>query len=268
VHLVTVVGSYAGILPHMLRHYSGLGVNSFIVHTHAESLDDPVIEEIDQIVDTFGAKVASVNVFPWSATFNQILYRLDRPQRPTDWFILADQDELQFYRDGLFELLDYCDRSGYSYVEGAFVDRLAADGRLGIVRANGSIWSQFPLGAFLTGPLLGASVNKIVAVKGNVAVGYGQHQARGSEGCPVAEHYIPVHHFKWVDGLIDRLQHRIRTRQMLEEEVWHESDRFLSYYQRHGRIETDDPRFLVSECGEDYPHWDKIKEWRTAARFF
>jgi len=42
IHLVTVVGESAHWLPHMLAHYRGLGIESFLIHAHLSRPDDPV----------------------------------------------------------------------------------------------------------------------------------------------------------------------------------------------------------------------------------
>jgi hypothetical protein len=268
VQLVTVVGASTDVLPHMLSHYYEQGVHSQLVHIHAAHRDDPLIERVKDIADSHGAEIASITVAPWSESINPILYKLSRGTAREAWFVLADSDELQRYPDGLVEALRFCDRRGYTFLEGCFVDRIAENGLLMKVEPGENIWKQFPLGACISGPLLGAVINKVVAAKGSVHVGWGQHHGLSGVRCPASELYIPVHHFKWIDGLIERLQDRIKIYNLLGEALGVESERFISYYGKDRCIRLDDPRFLVAPCAPDYPHWERLREWRIASSFF
>jgi hypothetical protein len=268
VHLVTVVGSYIDVLPHMLGHYKQLGVQSLIIHLHTSSCHDELIEKARSIVKMYDTDLASITVIPWSENINPLLYRMSQMKAPTDWFVLADQDELQRYPDTLFDALRYCEEKGYDYLEGAFVDRLSADGTLRPVTADESIWEQFPLGGCISGAVLGAVINKVVAAKGHVRIARGQHHAYSGRRCPPSELYIPVHHFKWVEGLIARLKARVEIYKRLDEQLWMESARFIEYYERKHRIDLADTRLLVGSCSPEYEHWETIRQWRLASILF
>jgi hypothetical protein len=268
VHLVTVAGGCVDVLPHMLQHYRSQGIESIIINAHSSLRNDPVLNRIEQIAFDTGAEVASVTVAPWSQSINPLLYALARLRAPNDWFVIADQDELQTYPDGILDALKFCSRRGYDFIEGCFVDRIAADGRLAPVTPKHALSDQFPLGACISGPILGAVINKIVAAKGYVKLGPGQHHAYSGKQCPPSELYVPVHHFKWVDGLLDRLRQRVEAYKRLREAIWVESQKFLSYYESSGRIQIDDPDLLVARCDPEYPYWNQLRKWRLAASFF
>src|ERR1700678_2825071 len=127
INLVTVVGAYTETLEQMLRHYRDLGITSLSVHINADSLDDELVARVRKLSSSLEADIASVNVVPWSEAINPILYAMTRSEAPEEWFVLADADEFQVYPDALSDVLDYCNRSGYDFVEGCFVDRIASN---------------------------------------------------------------------------------------------------------------------------------------------
>lgn len=275
VTLVTVVGESIDILSHMLSHYRTLGVDSFIIHAHGQTCDDPKLISIRKTAADCGTEVTSMNIGPWFAGNNPLLYWLSRVQRPDDWFILADQDELHAYPDDLVDLIGFCDKKGYHFVEGCLIDRISNTGELITVNPLRPIWEQFPLGAMFSARVLGAVTNKIVAAKGFVTLANGQHHAYSGVGCPPSDVYIPVHHFKWVDGLPARLRSRVSSIETLygssfamKDLYSRECSRFSSYYAMHWRIVPGEPRILAAPCNPNYPHWETIKAWRLAAPYF
>ncbi len=187
VHLVTVVGGYVDVLLHMLAHYRGLGIESSFVHVHLNDPGDPVLEHVTQITREFGCGIASIAIGEWVHNTNRDLYKQTLQSMPDDWFLIADQDELQVYPRDLISILEHCDRRGYEYIEGCFLDRFARDGSFPAVVPNQSIWSQFPMAGLISAPVLHANPNKIVAAKGRVRLGPGQHFALSGHGCPSEE---------------------------------------------------------------------------------
>lgn len=262
IHLVSVVGSYVEVLPHMLAHYRGMGIESIYLAVHMERTQDPVHDQVEQVAREFGCNIHETEIGPWRPGTNPAIYTRIRRRHPRDWFILADQDELQVYPEPLADILGRCERRGYDYVEGCFLDRIARDGGLPPVRRDQPISGQFPLGGFLSKVLMDAYPKKIVAARGFVDVGWGQHTAHGARGMPIDDCFVPVHHFKWVAGLARRLEARARARREMGEPYGAESQRFVDYYRGNGgRIDLDDPALLIADCTRaDYPHWERIRE--------
>lgn len=248
----------------MLEHYRALGVDQLEVHVHATSCESKERHAIEEIVRTIGGVIASLSVVPWQVSLNTMLYSRSRSSHPDDWFIIADQDELHQYPDGLFEAIDYCDRNGYDFIEGAFVDRISSDGSLAAVRPGQDLWSQFPLGGMISAEIAGACINKIVAAKGHVRLAHGQHFAMSGRGCPVSSLYVPVHHFKWVDQTLRTLPQRVTN----QSHYSLEARRIMQYLARHQRIVTDAPGLMIAACMPDYPHWNQVRDWRRHAVFF
>lgn len=260
-HLVTVVGGYIDVLPHMLAHYRGLGIESFFVHVHVRHRGDPILEQAAEITRAFGCGIASVTVGEWLHDTNRELYKQALQSRPNDWYLIADQDELQAYPRELISILEECDHTGYDYIEGCFLDRFASDGSFPAVRPDESIWRQFPLAGFVSAPVLQANPNKIVAAKGRVELRPGQHYALSGRGCPPEELYIPVHHFKWVAGILERLEQRAEFRRKRGDHYWEESQRFIDYCRAHdGRLDINDGSFYLAEAMPEYLRWEEVKQ--------
>lgn len=264
IHLVSVVGgpACAGVLPHMLKHYLSLGVDSVILNAHATTRDEQALAEAEEIAGRFGIRLQSVVIGPWSQGINPMLYGVSRLSRPDEWFVMADQDELQVYPDELKSIVEFCDRRGYNYIEGCFVDRVAEGGRLEAVEQQRPIWEQYPIGCVISAKLLRANPNKIVAAKGSVRVWSGQHKALSGVGCSPLECYVPVHHFKWVAGVERSLANRIALFKHLKEPFWEESCRFLEHLRAHGVIDLDNPSIRAARCEPKYPFWQTLVDER------
>jgi hypothetical protein len=260
IHLVTVVGDHVELLALMLAHYRALGIESFSVNVNVRDANDPCVRRVEEIVRAFGTRINSVTAGEWLHGSNRAIYRRAREEFPDDWFVLADCDELQAWPDDLRSVLAWCERRGYDHVEGCFVDRLARDGDFPAYRAGVPLAEQYPLGAHLSYPLAGANPCKVVAAKGRVALGPGQHFADGGTVCPASDVYVPVHHFKWTDGIVERLRRRAASRARAGDPYWDESARVVAHCDANGgRIDLGDPRFLVAPCAPAYPHWDAVK---------
>ena len=258
IHLVTVVGGKIEALAHMLEHYRSLGVESFFVNLQLSADDDPAREQVEEITRRFGCGIASVTVGNWQMVL-QDLYLKPRERYPSDWFLVADQDEFQVYPAPVHDVIRACGR--YDTIRGCLVDRVARDGSFATLLAEQPIWDQYPLGGLLTTQILHGDPRKVVAVRGPVPLKKGNHHAYEGTACPTRDFYIPIHHFKWTAGLEERLRARAESLKQGGFAQWHESERFLEYYRLSGgRIDIDDPNLLVAECAPDYPHWEQFKK--------
>jgi hypothetical protein len=153
-----------------------------------------------------------------------------------------------------------CEQRGYDYVGGCLIDRLKTDGGLGAITNDRPIWDQFPLGGFVGYPILRADPRKVVLTKGWVPILQGQHLALSGMACPDAECFAQVHHFKWVDGLHNRLATRAASLRGQRVRHWKESQRFVDYYDRHGgKFDINDKRLMMGRCDPEYPHWKEAK---------
>jgi hypothetical protein len=271
VHLVTVIGSDVSLLPHMLRHYRRIGIDSIIINLNLKGEDDPVQSEVDKHLSEFrrdNTKIIVNNwVERWSDDTNANLFNRTCASRPGDWYVLADLDEFQAYPHNLFDIINDCERLGFDYIEGCIIDRIAADGGLPTLRYDSDIEEQFPLGCVFTYRVLGGFPLKVVAAKGHVQLPTGNHYAVGGIGCPMDRHYIPVYHYKWAQGLLKRMEYRANNASW-QNGYKVECRKCLDYFrQNNGRIDITDPNLLVSECQPEYKYWgyilDKVKAYKS-----
>jgi hypothetical protein len=261
VHLITVIGSHLDLLPHMLSHYKAAGIDSLIVNLQIEHYSDPLYAEAVDVCREFHATLYSVYIGPWLQHVNTFLFSQARETYPNDWFVLADLDEFQVYPQEIPKFLETVDHEGFSYVEGCVIDRLAADGGFPAVSKDVSIWDQFPLAGMLTYPLTGAAIHKVVAVKGKLPLTGGQHRPLSGKGYPRERQFIPVHHFKWTQGLDVRLSRRVEFFKRTHQPFGDHSERFVQYYgDYNGRIDINDPKLMIEKCYKDYPHWNALKQ--------
>jgi hypothetical protein len=258
IHLVTLAGSHVDVLAHMLEHYRSLGVESFFVILNLADELDPVREQVEEITRRFGCGIAGVMIGDWHL-LQQQAYLTPREQYPSDWFLLADQDELQVYPAPLHDVIADC--GPWDFLRGCFVDRIARDGGFPSVDREKPIWEQFPLGGFITGLIGGGDPRKVVAVKGALPIRKGNHHAYEGRPCPSRQHYIPVHHFKWTANIAERMAARAEMMKQHPTLEWTESARFVEYCRSTGgRIRIEDPRLMIGECTPDYPYWEKVKK--------
>lgn len=257
----------------MLEHYRDIGITSYQLHVHMKSPEDPILSEVRAITDRMGVNIASVQTGQiWFNFQTDLLWNL-LPSCPNDWFIIADQDEFQVYPSDLFEVLETCESNGYDHILGCFVDRLGPDGTLPELSPDLPLWSQFPLGSFVTYPILTGSPVKVVAAKGTVGLLGGAHWVTNqSSPCPLDLYHIPVHHFKWTTGIVEHLRDRADLVRTVDAH-WNESRRAVNYLERNdGKFDISDPRLMVAMCDPDYPRWNDVTgmmlNWQRTGKMF
>lgn len=260
IHAITLAGAGSPTLYHWIRHYQQLGVDEIHVHLHIPDPKDPSWELLEAEARDAGCPVAGVHHEDWITTAKRI-YHESRKEFPDHWFVLADVDELQEYPAGLRQVVGECDRAGFDAVRGCFVDRVARDGSLAPVERGRPLSEQYPIGAFLTTPVLMGDPRKVLVVKGGRPVRYGQHHAIGGNPCPPKYYYLPVHHYKWVAGLEARLAQRIEYLKKQGYMHWGESNRFLQWLRQcGGRIDLKEPILMAADATNGYPHWKRLMQ--------
>lgn len=258
IHLLTVIGSDVKVLPHMLRHYGRMGIDSFLINVNLDHADDPIMDDVREALAEHDIEVSRIQIGPWNNDVNTRLYA-ESKENPDDWYIIADLDEFQEYPSDLREIIEQCEDKGYDYIEGCFIDRIAADGGFPEITSDSPLDEQFPLGCTFTHRILGGYPLKVVAAKGKVEVSVGNHNANGGVPCPVEECFVQVHHYKWDQSVVSRMWKRARNRDLGVYML--ACRRFVDYFQvNNGRIDVSDPRLLVAECNPQYKYWNFIKE--------
>jgi hypothetical protein len=272
-NLVTVVGENTHILPHMLKHYED-SIDKAYVAVYRQSEDDGILEEIEELgIEPF--MVFTEPKYNWERVTE--IYNTVKQTKPNDWWIVSDDDELQVYPEPIEDIVENCERKGYEFVTGGFLDRIGIDGTFPKVTRETNLHKAFPLAGFFRYPMSRACPNKVTLMKGYQNVTSGQHYASFNDGSnswgtehrrrmPIEECFTQVHHFKWDETCIDRIKKVADIDKGYaysnEYEVMYEAIKASDW-----KIDVDNIKFLVEELKEssyieyiDYPHWDTITQ--------
>lgn len=270
-NLVTVVGENTHILPHMLKHYEDQ-IDKAYVAVYRQGEDDGILQEIEELgIEPF--MVFTEEKYNWNRVTE--IYNSIKQTKPNDWWIVADDDELQVYPDDIETIIRSCERKGYDFVTGGFLDRIGLDGTFPEVTRETDIHQAFPLAGFFRYPMSGACPNKVTLMKGYQDVTPGQHYADFGNGLtswgtfhpkrmPVQEVFTQVHHFKWDSSCVNRIKKVADNKK-----EYSYSDEYMVMYNAikdsGWKIDVDNSDFLVEKLREisyidymDYIHWDEI----------
>jgi len=212
-NLVTVVGENTHILPHMLKHYEGL-VDKVHVVVYRQSKNDGILEEVEKLgIEPFD--VYTDDKYNWNTVTH--IYNGVKKTKPNEWWIVSDDDELQVYPRDVRDIVEECEKYGYDFVTGGFLDRIGTNGTFPKVTRDTNIHKAFPLAGFFRYPMSGACPNKVTLMKGHQEITSGQHYAKFTNGTnswgythpkrmPFQDCFVQVHHFKWDQTCIERIK--------------------------------------------------------------
>jgi len=276
IRLVTVTGSRTNTLKHMLNHYKNMVDEMYIVVYEWDGFS--TYDEVCEIVKEFPTaqiiKRATKEKFNWE--YVTYLYNQTKMLFPNDWWIVADDDELQVYSKVISDIIKICDESGYEFVTGGFVDRIGKNGTFPEIKEDSNLWELFPMAGFFRYPLSGACPNKVTMCKGYIEVTSGQHYAKVDgqttwkwQGWnhplrfPTTQNFTQVHHFKWDSTVLDRLQDvaNVKSEFSYSKEYQTMYDAIKS---NNFKIDIYDERFLFEEVKNPsyfyYKNWNKLSK--------
>ena len=276
IRLVTVTGSRTNTLKHMLNHYKNMVDEMYIVVYEWDGFS--TYDEVCEIVKEFPTaqiiKRATKEKFNWE--YVTYLYNQTKMLFPNDWWIVADDDELQVYSKVISDIIKICDESGYEFVTGGFVDRIGKNGTFPEIKKDSNLWELFPMAGFFRYPLSGACPNKVTMCKGYIEVTSGQHYAKVDgqttwkwQGWnhplrfPTTQNFTQVHHFKWDSTVLDRLQDvaNVKSEFSYSKEYQTMYDAIKS---NNFKIDIYDERFLFEEVKNPsyfyYKNWNKLSK--------
>ena len=270
-NLVTVVGENTHILPHMLKHYEDI-IDKAYVAVYRQSNDDGILEEIEELgISPF--MVFTEPKYNWNRVTE--IYNTIKQTKPNDWWIVSDDDELQVYPEPIEDIIDKCERHGYDFVTGGFIDRIGIDGTFPEVTRDTDIHRSFPLAGFFRYPMSKACPNKVTLMKGYQDISSGQHYASFKDGStswgtkhpkrlPVEDVFTQVHHFKWDSSCVERIK---KVADNNKDYSYSEEYRIMynAIKDSNWKIDIENLKYLVEEMKEfsyieykDYPHWNTL----------
>ena len=275
--LVTVTGHRTNTLRHQLEHYKDMVSDVFlIVYENADS-PKQLKDEVADIAKEFGIEIHSVKThrpFDWEEVTR--LYNKTKMLFPNDWWIVADDDELQVYSKIITDIVKICNDNGYEFVTGGFVDRIGKNGTFSEITPDTNLWETFPMAGFFRYPLSSACPNKVTMCKGYIEVTSGQHYATIDgqttwkwQGWnhplrfPTTQNFTQVHHFKWDSTVLQRLQDVANVGQ-----VYSYSEEYKTMYEaiksNNFKIDIYDERFYFEEVKTpsyfSYKNWNKLSK--------
>ena len=273
-NLVTVCGHNTTMLYHMIKHYEPI-VDNFFVIIYSHHRYDPVIERARNILDKFNLKpfkIVEEKPFNWErVTYH---YNETTSLKPDDWWIVADDDELQIYSKPITDIVDECEELGNEFVTGGFIDRIGDNGEFVKIDIDSNVWNEMPIGGFFRYPLSKAEANKVTLLKGKHNVVPGQHFIDFADGTtswgkshplryPTQKNFTQVHHFKWDITVKQRLKQVSNTK--TKESFSKEYQMMLSALEYlNFKLDLNDRRFCFQRLEKpnyaDYRYWSNISE--------
>lgn len=271
-NLVTVVGENTHILPHMLEHYEDM-VDNVYVAVYRQSEDDGIVDEVRAL----GIEPYFVYTEPkynWERVTE--IYNSIKATKPDDWWIVSDDDELQVYPRHVQDIVIECERYGYDFVTGGFLDRIGTNGTFPKVTRDTNIHEAFPYAGFFRYPMSGACPNKVTLMKGHQYITPGQHYAYFQDGTnswgrehpkryPIREVFTQVHHFKWDDTCMERIK---RVADVKKDYSYSEEYQIMydAIVNSGWKIDIENPAYKVEKLKDfsyisynDYTKWSLIK---------
>lgn len=272
-NLVTVVGRNTHMLPHMLKYYKEL-VDKMYVVVYRDKEDDTILHEVEELGIT-PLCVVTEPKYNWERVTH--IYNTVKLLHPNDWWIVADDDELQVYPEDLDTIIECCQRNGYTFVTGGFIDRIGEDGTFPEVTRDTNILEAFPLAGFFRYPMSNACPNKVTLMKGHQEITSGQHYAKFKDGTnswgtehpkrmPVEECFTQVHHFKWDKSCSERILDVANTKKSYT--YYEEYQRMYDGIKENNfRIDIKNTNFYVDRMKnnsyidyKDYSYWNKLTQ--------
>lgn len=235
------------LLPFYLRYYERLGATQFVAAVW-NGKQNPLCDLIERYATDYPIEIRTsiecpVNLYNGPAESNGLNKIVDEFRDRFPWYCLADLDEFCWFTGDrkLSQVAHEAEKKGYTAVHGTFFDRMARDYKLPSIRLLKDLDAVFPLVCDLT-RVIGANYNKIPLSRSDLRVESGHHATSGNPWYNQAE----VHHFKWTEGLIERLRERdlyFHQQGML----WAaESQKFLSTLEKGAYLE--EPAYCTREA--------------------
>ncbi len=243
-HVYTTVYRDAELLPHFIRHYETIGCAGIHVLVNTNGLS----EVSREIVRRHSAYVVRTYSAEFSAPHRTAveMEEKNRMLGTGQFYAAPDLDEFFKLPVELKQLVS--EMRWHDYIEGVFVDRIAADGSFPPIE-QGNVWDIFPIDCHLTRDVLRGYDTKVMCLRSefNVAVGKHQPVEAGLRRLPQSG---SVFHFKWHARVLERLRERSQLLRKQKLPWFEESDRFLEHVATYGRIELEAVRRASSALGE------------------
>jgi len=232
-NILVVARSKSNTLKQMLRHYATDVGQIYIVNYYTiNKTDEYNYYNIQKIAKEFNAQVIDIREKIFNFILITEIYNKIKATKPDEWWIVADDDELQIYNKSIEEIIEDCEKTNRTFVRGGLIDKIGEDGTFPEITEDDDLWNKLPISAFFSEIISNAEQNKVTLMKGFVHLTTGQHFAYQPEekAYPTELNFTQIHHFKWDRNTINNLQNRIS---LGFHPIPEEANRFYKYLLRN-----------------------------------
>lgn len=208
--LIVSIYDRVDLLPFFLRFYQERGIDRFVVALH-NGEDNPLywpilVHKKKYDLHVRASILCAKDQYSNAAETPGLNRIREEFVKPREWFAIADSDEfvICYQRLSFPQLAQIAEHERNCLgVHGNVIDRMASDGQFPPVDLKRSLDEQFPLALDIT-RTTGCNFNKVPLARGDVEILHGHHNISGMTWYRAVE----VHHFKWTQGVQDRLRER------------------------------------------------------------
>ena len=104
----------------MINHYKNIVDEIYVVVYRQHELDG-ILEEVLNLGIT-PYKVVTEPKFNWEKVTQ--LYNEVKQTKPNEWWVVSDDDELHVYPKDIREMIQECEKNGWEFITGGFLDRI------------------------------------------------------------------------------------------------------------------------------------------------
>ncbi|HEV2968859.1 MAG TPA: glycosyltransferase family 2 protein [Pirellulales bacterium] len=242
IYSVALIHDGLSILPHFLQHYRDLGVDRILLGAETRAYDEAhfIAKSFDVQVAPFRQKRFND---PGNQELEELLLRLHGVE-DDDYVLYLDCDEFQEYPAPLKAVVAEMDKRNIWAARGWFIDRLAPDGKFRPILPAPSLDRQFPVKCHATRNIVGGWDQKIMICRGRVRLKGGHHDTFNAmyDIEPILGAYR-VHHYKWTEGVEDRMSYR---GQGSTSPIYHrETESAVQIARQRGGFDLNDPRLDI-----------------------
>lgn len=198
------------LLPFYLTYYTRLGATQFVMALW-NGRDNLLYELVQayagqypiELRTSITCPVSKYNGPDESNGLNQIL---DEFRGKHEWYCVADLDEFYWFDGGRIfrQVIETCAQNCHLAVHGTFCDRFARGYSYPPIMQGQSLDATFPLICDVT-RCHGGNDNKITLCHSSIKIESGHHYTSTKQ---IGWNMTEVHHFKWTEGILDRLRER------------------------------------------------------------
>jgi hypothetical protein len=223
----------ARLLPHFLRHYSGLGITEFFV-----AIGPGLVGAVSGFTGDYNITVfQGHDVWDSPRGGNAAVTEMRRlHQLAKEWVVIVDLDEFVEFGPTIPELIVLAESEAANAIKGIMYDRFSADGQLVPFGPDSDLRELYPVKArFMRA--MGGFDEKRVLVKGHLQAKAAHHIFADEQICSAV---LEIAHYKWNDCAMERL--KLAYQDLTEKGIsWaYVYKRMIDHYERNARFNWEE----------------------------